>query len=139
MRYDMCVCVCVYIYIYIYVIRRLKVNVSGTAKGGRDCHYRIKILPYRETTPCQTNVAHPALVDKTKFYMPPVHTKLSSIKMCVKVMDIESEGLSYLRQQFPRMLEAKIKIGIFIGPQIKQRLKDDQDFTAKLNSTERRA
>jgi hypothetical protein len=36
--------------------------------------------------------------------------------MCVKVMDKESEGFAYLRQKFPKMLEAKMKNGIFIGP-----------------------
>ena len=36
------------------------------------------------------------------------------------------------------MNEAKMKEGIFIGPQIKQLFKD-QDFSTKLNTTERRA
>jgi hypothetical protein len=54
-------------------------------------------------------------------------------------MDKESEGFACLRQIFPKMREAKMKNGIFIGPRIKQLLKDDQDFTSKLHSTERRA
>ena len=55
----------------------------------------------------------------------------------MKAVDKESEGFGYLRQKFPKISEAKMKEGIFIGPQIEQLLKD-QDFTTKLNSTERR-
>ena len=53
-------------------------------------------------------------------------------------MDKESEGFAYLRQEFPKISEAKMKEGIFIGPQITQ-LFEDQDFTTKLYATERRA
>jgi hypothetical protein len=31
-------------------------------------------------------------------------------------MDKESEGFGYLRQQFPKIIEAKMKEGIFDGP-----------------------
>jgi hypothetical protein len=37
---------------------------------------------------------------------------------------------------FPKIIEAKMKEGIFVGPQIKQLLKD-QDFRMKLNAVER--
>jgi len=39
---------------------------------------------------------------------------------------------------FPEIIEAKMKEGIFVGPQIKQLLKD-QDFCIKLNAVEKRA
>jgi tRNA 2-selenouridine synthase SelU len=55
-----------------------------------------------------------------------------------EAMDKESKGFAYLRQKFPKISEAKVNEGIFIGPQIKQLFKD-QDFSTKLNSTERRA
>jgi hypothetical protein len=35
-------------------------------------------------------------------------------------MDKESEVLAYLRQKFPKTSEAKMKAGIFVGPQLKQ-------------------
>ena len=56
----------------------------------------------------------------------------------MKPVDKESEGFAYLRQKFPKISEAKMKKGIFIGPQIKQ-LFEDHDFSTKLNATERRA
>jgi hypothetical protein len=53
-------------------------------------------------------------------------------------MGKESEGFAYWRQKFPKICEAKMKEGIFVGPQITQ-LFEDQDFSTALNSTERRA
>jgi len=44
-----------------------------------------------ETTQDQKNVAHPALVDKSKIYLPPLHMKLSFKTVSVKAMDEESE------------------------------------------------
>ena len=35
-------------------------------------------------------------------------------------MDKEREGVAYLRQQFPKIIEVKMKEGIFYGSQIKQ-------------------
>jgi hypothetical protein len=32
-------------------------------------------------------------------------------------MTTEDEGFNYLRQKFPRKSEAKVKEGIFVGPQ----------------------
>jgi len=49
--------------------------------------------------------------------------------------DKESKGFAYLRQNFPKINEAKMKEGIFIGPQIRQ-IFEDQDFGTKLHSTE---
>jgi hypothetical protein len=59
-------------------------------------------------------------------------------KISVKAVDIESEGFAYLRQTFSKVSEAKIKEGVFVGPQITQ-LFEDRDISIKFNSTERRA
>ena len=47
-----------------------------------------------ETTPGRKNVAHPALGDKSKIYLPPLHIKSGLIKMYVGQMDKESEGFA---------------------------------------------
>jgi hypothetical protein len=60
--------------------------------------------------------------------LPPLHIKVGLIKMFVKVIDKESEWFACLRQKFPKISEAKIKEGIFVGPQIKERF-EDQDFS----------
>jgi len=75
-------------------------------------------------------VAHPTLVDKSRIYLPPPQSKLRLIKISVEAMDKESEGCAYLRQTFPKTSEAKMKAGIFGGPQIKQ-LFDHQYMSTK--------
>ena len=49
-------------------------------------------------------------------------------------MDKESEVFAYSRQKVPKISEAKMKEGIFFGPQMKQ-IFEDHDFNTKLNST----
>jgi len=45
-------------------------------------------LPHRlETTAGQKNVAHPALVGKSKIYLPPLHIKLGLKKVSIKTAD----------------------------------------------------
>jgi hypothetical protein len=88
-----------------------------------------------ETTPGQKNVAHPALLAKSKISLPPLNIKLGLLNRFLKAMDKDSEGFSHLRQKFPKRSEAKMKEGIFVGPQIKQ-LFEDRDFSKKLNVTE---
>jgi hypothetical protein len=84
------------------------------------------------------HVSHPALRDKLKIYLPPLHIKLGLIKLNVNEMNIERYGFSYLRQKFPQICEAKMKEVIFSGSQITE-LFEDQDFSTKLTSTKRRA
>ena len=51
----------------------------------------------------------PALVDNSKICLPPLHNKLSLVKMFVEEVDKENEGLAYLGQEFPKINDAKIK------------------------------
>jgi len=53
-------------------------------------------------------------------------------------MDERGRGFQYVRNKFPNVSDAKIKEGIFIGPQIKQLMQDKQ-FNEDLNETERNA
>jgi len=53
-------------------------------------------------------------VDKSKIYLPPLHIRLGLIIIFVKMMDKESEGFAYLKQEFPKIIESKIKEGIFV-------------------------
>jgi len=53
-------------------------------------------------------------------------------------MDKTGRGLEYVRNKFPNVSDAKIKEGIFIGPQIRQLMQDKQ-FDEDLNETERKA
>jgi len=40
-------------------------------------------------------------------------------------MNQEEAAFTYLREKFPKLSEAKLKEGIFIGPQIRDLLKDE--------------
>ncbi|GBL93173.1 hypothetical protein AVEN_42633-1 [Araneus ventricosus] len=48
------------------------------------------------------------------------------------------DGFNFLKTKFPRLSEAKIKEGIFVGPQIRQLFKDST-FMKSLNRKEKRA
>ncbi|GBM24589.1 hypothetical protein AVEN_26835-1 [Araneus ventricosus] len=57
------------------------------------------------------------------------------MKNFVKALNCGGSGLQYLRPKFPKVIEAKIKEGIFVGPQIRQLMKDPV-FESKLTKTE---
>ena len=50
-------------------------------------------------------------------------------------MDRNGEGFNFLTRKFPRISDAKIKEGIFVGPQIRE-LMNDKVFERSLNETE---
>ena len=60
------------------------------------------------------------LVDPRKVLMPLLHIKLGLMKQFVTALDKESAAFNYLRDFFPRLSEAKLKAGVFVGPQIKK-------------------
>jgi len=57
------------------------------------------------------------------------------MKNFVKGMDKTGRGFEYVRNKFPNVSDAKIKEGIFIGPQIRELMQDKQ-FDEDLNETE---
>jgi hypothetical protein len=65
-------------------------------------------------------------------------TSAGLIKISVKTMGKEIEGFAHLRQKVSKINKAKLKEGIFVGPQIEQLFKDHK-FSTKLNVTVRRA
>ncbi|XP_066454477.1 oocyte zinc finger protein XlCOF7.2-like [Eleutherodactylus coqui] len=50
--------------------------------------------------------------------MPPLHIKLELMKQFTKPLDTDSAAFKHLEDLFPRLSEAKIKVDVFIGPQI---------------------
>lgn len=105
----------------------------------RDKHYKIKVWPPRETIVVGAqNLTREPLVQKEKIYLPPLHIKLGLIKNFVKALDKEGSAFKYLKDKFPRISEAKIKEGIFVGPQIRQLFRD-ANFRQNLSDNESRA
>ena len=56
----------------------------------------------------------------------------------VKGMGKTGHGFEYLRNNFPNVSDAKIRKGVFIGPQIRELMQDKQ-FDEGLNETGRNA
>ena len=87
-------------------------------------------------TPGEKNVFNTPLVLTEKMYLPPLHIKLGIMKNFVKDMDKTGCGFEYVMNKCPNVSDAKIKEGIFIGPQIRDLMQDKQ-FDEDLNETER--
>ncbi|UYV84737.1 hypothetical protein LAZ67_X003258 [Cordylochernes scorpioides] len=81
------------------------------------------------------NIANLPLIDSENIYLPPLHIKLGLMKNFVKAMDRNASGFAYLKQIFSSIGEAKIKEGIFVGPQIRE-LQQDGNFQNSLNEVE---
>ncbi|KAL6477291.1 hypothetical protein MHYP_G00131260 [Metynnis hypsauchen] len=102
-------------------------------------HYHRRDWPQRtEFTVGKDNVKWEPLVDPCKVLMPPLHIKLGLIKQFVRALDKESRAFNYLQDLFPKLSEAMIKAGVFVGPQIKKII-ECSEFPKKLNRKERAA
>jgi hypothetical protein len=99
----------------------------------RKNHYIQKQWPKRDSLiPGKKNVLNNPLVNPEKVVLPPLHIKLRLMKNFVKAMDKNSTGFMYLKHKFSRLRDAKIKEGRFVGPQIRELIKDKQ-FEKQLN------
>lgn len=102
-------------------------------------HYKQKVWAKRkEITPGSKNVIREPLVDRNKILLPPLHIKLGLMKQFVKALDEEGECFQYLGRMFPQLSYAKLKAGIFDGPQIRTVLRDP-DFTNSMTSVQKAA
>jgi len=57
------------------------------------------------------------------------------MKNFTKALKKDGHAFSYLREKFPKLSEAKIKEGVFVGPQIRKVIKDP-NFDETLDETE---
>jgi hypothetical protein len=102
----------------------------------RISHYKVKDWPQRKSyVKGQMNIKEEPLVDPNNICLPPLHIKLGLIKVFVKALKQESDSFAYLKRKFPNLSEAKIKEGVFVGPQIRF-LMDDGNFDLLLNEIE---
>ena len=103
-------------------------------------HYETKEWPKTNSYACGVkNIQHIPLVNPDKVLMPPLHIKLGLMKNFVKAMAKQnSNGFEFLCKKFPKLSLAKLKEGIFVGPQI-QKVFEDPEFEKTLNTLELRA
>jgi len=89
-------------------------------------HYVKRIWPARKILePGHKNVKHHSLVESSRILLPPLHIKLGLMKNYVKAMDRSDTALLYMRQKIPLLSDAKIREGIFTGPDIRSLLRDE--------------
>ena len=88
------------------------------------------------TVPGEKCVRNEPLVGKDKISLPPLHIKMGLIKQPIKANDKHGKGFEYLREKFPKLSDAKLKEGIFIGQQFREIISDDQ-FEHLLTETEK--
>jgi len=83
-------------------------------------------------------VQHPAMAEWHKILLPPLRIELCLMENFVKAMDRTGSAFKYLARKFPRLREAKIKKGFFVGPQICKFFRDDM-FNNLLQGDEKKA
>jgi hypothetical protein len=90
-------------------------------------HYTRKDWPLRNVNiPGTSNISHLPLVERQNVILPPLHIKLGLMKQLVKALNKDSPAFKYLENKFLTLSKAKIKEGIFVGPQIRNLLNDEQ-------------
>ena len=105
----------------------------------RDEHYIRREWPARyEFEPGSKNVINHPLVKSEDIILPPLHIKLGLFKQFVKALNPDSPLFTYMKQKFPKLSEAKIKEGIFVGPQIRKLLLEPE-FTKLMTTVQRNA
>jgi hypothetical protein len=102
-----------------------------------DQHYVKSDWPLRtDYEPGRGSVKFDPLVKPADIFLPPLHIKLGLMKNLVKRMSkTNSRGFQYLVARFPKISSAKLKEGIFVGPQIRELL-HDATFAESLNALE---
>ncbi|GBP10891.1 hypothetical protein EVAR_5469_1 [Eumeta japonica] len=100
----------------------------------RKNHYVKKEWPSRvQLNVGRHNVIRAPLIQPSNYLLPPLHIKLGLIKQYVKALDKDGDCFRYLRGKFPAISDAKLKEGIFNGPQIRT-LFQDTNFSGKQRS-----
>ena len=88
--------------------------------------------------PGEHNLKENSLVVMNKVLLPPLHIKLGLMKNFVKALHKNGAAFQHLSTVFPGLSADKLKEGIFVGPQIREMLKDT-DFGELLNLKELKA
>lgn len=103
-------------------------------------HYNThKEWPVRHTMePGKLNILHNALVPRSKILLPPLHIKLGLVKQFIKALDSNSDAYLHIRSMFPKLSDAKVRAGIFVGPQIR-RMFASKELEDKMTDLEKNA
>lgn len=89
----------------------------------RENHWT-KVYKARALKIGEKNVLKQALVKPSNILIPPLHLKLGIMKQFVKALPNDGAAFLYLRKKFPGLSDAKVKEGVFVGPDIRKLMKD---------------
>ncbi|GBN72339.1 hypothetical protein AVEN_159551-1 [Araneus ventricosus] len=92
----------------------------------------------KKIIPGTKSISHEPLVNPQCVFLPPLHIKLGLMIIFVKGLDREGVAFLHLRNKFKHISEAKVKEGVFIGPQIKAVFRDEE-FEKKQSEAEKAA
>ncbi|GBM82660.1 hypothetical protein AVEN_200564-1 [Araneus ventricosus] len=93
----------------------------------RSQHWINREWPVREKLEIgRKNVIEETLVDREMILLPPLHIKLGLKKQLAKALDKEGRCFKHLLHAFPGLSAAKVKEGIFVVPDFRKLMKDEQ-------------
>ena len=102
-------------------------------------HWVRKNWPKRPVLePGTKNVIRDSLVEPKNVLLPPLHIKLGLMKQFVKALPKDGNCFKYLCKKFSTLSDAKLKEGVFVGPDIRKLLKDTE-FEGSMTQTEKAA
>ncbi|KRX23596.1 putative ATP-dependent RNA helicase DDX23 [Trichinella nelsoni] len=93
-----------------------------------------RVLPYNGNTYVSVPVLHSVVLKETKS----AHIKLDIMKQFVEALDKNGTCFQYLCTRFPFLSGAKLKEGIFVGPEIQKLIKDKM-FSSTMTQVEKEA
>ncbi|XP_019697397.1 uncharacterized protein LOC109503938 [Harpegnathos saltator] len=100
----------------------------------RKNHYIKKQWPARSSLePGSGNIVHQPLIEPSKILLPPLHIKLGLMKQFVKALN---KGQMFRIFRTSNVSKAKLKDGIFDGPQIRKLFRDE-NFVTTMNEQEK--
>lgn len=104
-----------------------------------ELHFKQREWPVRtDMVPGSHNIKAIPLVPRHKVLLPPLHIKLGLMKLFVNALCREGDAFKYLVQKFPHISDAKLKAGVFVGPDIRELMKDSE-FVATMTTIEQNA
>lgn len=102
-------------------------------------HYQQRHWPSRDNfQPGSHNIVSMPLIPSGKVLLPPLHIKLGLMKNFIKAMNKDGAAFQYVQIKFSFISDAKIKAGIFDGPQIRT-LMNDVQFENAMTLSEKNA
>lgn len=105
----------------------------------RQNHYKNKKWPDRKSLePGSANVLQDPLVPAKKVLLPPLHIKLGLMKQFVKALNKDKDCFKYIQRKFPKKSDAKLKEGVFDGPEIRKLIRDE-NFVYSMTTVEKNA